>query len=60
MHWTVNENISIEKISQVLTSGFFSSKKEVEVGYVKDSRDDENSTQGIGPHPLLCLNAIRF
>ncbi len=43
-----------EKISQVLTSGFLSSKKEVEVGYGKDSRDDDNSTQGTSLHPLVC------
>lgn len=49
-----------EKISQVLTSGFLSSKKEVEVGYGKDSGDDGNNTQGTSPHSLMCVNAIRF
>ncbi len=45
MHYNVNESTLIEKISQVLTSGLLSSKKEVKVGYGEDSRDDDNSIQ---------------
>jgi hypothetical protein len=56
----MNENILTDNISQVLTNEFLSSKKEVEVGYVKDSRDDDNNTQATSPHPLVHLNAIRL
>jgi hypothetical protein len=60
MHWVVNESILIEKISQVLTNEFLSSKKEVETGYFKDSRDDNNNTQGTSLHRSVHLNTIRL
>jgi hypothetical protein len=44
MHCTLNENTLIEKLSQVLTNGLLSSKKEVEAGYGEDLRDDDNNT----------------
>jgi hypothetical protein len=51
----MNENTLIEKFSQVLTNGLLSSKKEVEVGYGEDSRDDGSSTQGTSPHPSVSV-----
>jgi hypothetical protein len=60
MHYNVNESTLIEKISQVLTSGLLSSKKEVEVGYGEDSRDDDNSTQEKNPHPSVSVSTFRF
>jgi len=60
MYCTMNENILIEKTSWVLTSGFLSSKKKVGVGYGEDLRDDDNNTESISPHPLVCLSTIRF
>jgi len=30
------------------------------VGYVKDLRDDNRSTQGTSPRPLVHLNVFRF
>jgi hypothetical protein len=56
----VNESTLIEKISQVLTSGLLSSKKEVEAGYGEDSRDDDNNTQDKNLHPLVNVSTIRF
>jgi hypothetical protein len=47
MHYSVNDSTLTEKISWVLTSGLLSPKKEVEVGYGEDSRDDGSSTQDI-------------
>jgi len=32
----------------------------IAMGYGKDSRDDDNSTQDINLHPLIRVNAIRF
>jgi hypothetical protein len=56
----VNENIVIEKISRIQTSGLLSSKKEVEANYCKDLGDDDNSTQDTSPHPSISVNIIRF
>jgi hypothetical protein len=55
MHCSVNESTLIEKISQVLTSGLLSSKKEVKVGYGEDSGDDDSNTQDKNPHPSVKL-----
>ncbi len=46
--------------SRVLTSGFVSSKKEVKVGYVKDSKRWQQQNQGTNLHPLIHLSTIRF
>jgi hypothetical protein len=51
----MNESTLTEKISQVLTNGLLSSKKEVEAGYGEDLGDDGNSTQGTSPHPSVCV-----
>jgi hypothetical protein len=59
MHYNMNENILTEKISQVLLSGFISSK-EVGASYGKDSRDDSSNTQGTSPYFSICLNTFRF
>jgi hypothetical protein len=56
----MNESTITEKISRVLTSGLLSSKKEVEVGYDEDLRDDSNGTQDTSPHPLISVSLIRF
>jgi len=46
---------------KILINGFLSSnKKEIEVGYGKASGDDDNTTQGTSPHPLVRVNAFRF
>jgi hypothetical protein len=60
MHCNVNESTLIEKISQVLTSGLLSSKKEVEASYGEDSRDDDSNTQDRNLHPLVNVSTIRF
>jgi hypothetical protein len=60
MHWSVNESTWTEKISWILTSGLLSSKKEVEAGYGKDSKDDGNITLDINYHPLVSVNVIMF
>ncbi len=39
MHYSVNESTLTEKLSQALTSGLLSSKKEVKSGYGKNLRD---------------------
>jgi hypothetical protein len=59
MHCTLNESTLIEKISQVLTNGLLSSKKEVAASYGKDLGDDNNNTQ-TSHHPLINVNSIRF
>ncbi len=56
----MNERTLAKKISRILTSGLLSSKKEVEVGYGKNSRDDNNNTQDTSPHPSISVNAVRF
>jgi len=58
MHCIVNESTLIEKISQVLTSGFLSSK-EVETGYGEGSRDDGSNTEGTSLHPLVRVSVVR-
>jgi hypothetical protein len=60
MHYIVNENISIDKTSWVLTNGFLSLTKEVGADYGEDSRDDDSNTQGTSIHPLVHLNTFRF
>jgi hypothetical protein len=60
MHCNVNENTLSDKISLVITSGLLSSKKEVEASYGKSSRDDDNNTQDISPHPLIGVSVVRF
>jgi hypothetical protein len=42
MLYSVNESTLIQKLSRTLISGLLSSKKEVGVGYGKNSRDDGN------------------
>jgi hypothetical protein len=46
MHCIVRGNILIKYISQVLTNGYLSSKKEVGTSYGEDLGDDGNNTQG--------------
>jgi hypothetical protein len=60
MHWNVNENTLTKKKLWVLTNGLLSSKKEVEVGYGKASRDDGNNTQNISLHLLVNVNVVRL
>ncbi len=60
MHCILNESTLIEKISQILTSGSLSLKKEVEAGYGKDLGDDNNNTQDTSCHPLVNVSTIRF
>jgi hypothetical protein len=47
-------------ISQVITNGLLSSKKEVKAGYGKNSGDDDNNTQYTSPHPSISVSVIRF
>jgi hypothetical protein len=60
MHYNVNESTLTKKISQVLSCGLLSSKKEVKMGYGKNSRDDDNITQNISPHPSRNVSTVRF
>jgi hypothetical protein len=60
MHCILNENTLIEKISQVLTIGLLSSKKEIEASYGEHSGDDGSNTQDTSFHPLVIVSAIKF
>ncbi len=60
MHCTMNESILTQKISLDITSGFMSSKKEVEAGHGEDLGDDGSNTQSTSPHPSIGLSVVRF
>ncbi len=56
MHYNMNESTLTKKISQVITNGLLSSKKEVKACYGEESRDDSGSTQGTSPHPTIHIS----
>jgi len=60
MHYNVNENTLIDKISRVRTNGLLSSKKEVKASYCEDLRDDNSTTQDTSPHPSISVSIVRF